>query len=94
MARYPISHNAGKQLGKFFNEILTFHIPPSKEKILLDPTCGKKHLWVEFLKPDLQGKTQLEKYGKIVFSDIIDYGQEIVSDIKDLDFDYQFDGII
>ena len=30
MARYPISHNAGKHLGVYFEEILKFHIPPSR----------------------------------------------------------------
>lgn len=94
MPKYPLSHNAGKTLGEFFNELLTFHLPPSKDVVILDPTCGKKHLWIEFLKPDLKGKTRLDDYGKVVFSDIVDYGQEIVSDIKDLKFDYQFDGII
>lgn len=94
MARYPISHNRGKQLGEFFHEILNFHIPPSKEKSILDPTCGKRHLWVEFFKPSLLSKTKLEYYGKIVFSDIEDYGQEIVSDVKDLEFEIKFDGIV
>jgi hypothetical protein len=94
MSRYPISHNAGKRLGEYFLKILTFHIPPSKEKTILDPTCGKKHLWVDFLRPGLFGKTRLEEYGKVVFSDIVDHGQEIVSDIKDLELDEQFDGIV
>ena len=94
MARYPISHNGGKQLSVFFDEVLSFHIPPSKKKAILDPTCGKKYLWEEFSKTNRQGKKKLDQYGKIVFSDIIDYGQEIVSDVKDLKFDIQFDGII
>ena len=94
LPKYPLSHNAGKPLGKYFLEILTFHIPPSKEKVLLDPTCGKKHLWVEFYNPNLFNKTKIEEYGKVVFSDIQDHGQEIVSNISDLSFDYQFDGII
>ena len=94
MARYPISHNAGKQLGEFFEEVLKFHISPSKNKRILDPTCGKKYLWTEFLKTDLRGKSKIESYGEVIFSDIADYGQEIVSDIKDLEFDAQFDGII
>jgi len=94
VAKYPISHSLGKNLGDFFKEILTFHISPSKEKIILDPTCGKKHLWAEFLKKDLNSKFPLEEYGKVIFSDRVNYGQEIVSNIKDLKFDYQFDGII
>jgi len=94
MTKYPISHNGGKTLGKYFSEILTFHIQPSKDKVILDPTCGKKHLWVEFLKPNLYGKTKLEEYGRVVFSDIVDYGQEIVSHIKDLEFDIKFDCIV
>jgi len=94
MAKYPISHNGSKKLGEYFSEILTFHIPPSKDKVILDPTCGKKHLWIEFLRPNLYGKTKLEEYGRVVFSDIVDYGQEIVSNIKDLEFDIQFDCIV
>jgi len=94
MARYPISHNAGKQLGEYFEEILTFHIPPSTKKKILDPTCGKKYLWTEFVKTDLHGKSKLDRYGKIIFSDVKDYGQEIISDVKDLEFDLKFDGII
>lgn len=94
MAKYPISHNGKKKLGEFFEEVLTFHIPPSKDKVILDPTCGKKHLWEEYLKRRIHGKTKLEEYRKVVFSDIKPYGQEIVSDIKSLNFDYQFDGII
>lgn len=64
------------------------------EKRILDPTCGKKYLWKECLKPDSWGKSKLERYGKVIFSDVKDYGQEIVTDVKLLSFDYQFDGII
>ena len=71
-----------------------FHVPPSKDTYLLDPTCGKKHLWVDFFKPNLYGKKKLEQYGKIIFSDKIDYGQDIVSDIKDLEFFVKFDCIV
>jgi hypothetical protein len=94
LAKYPISHNGSKKLGEFFEQILTFHIPPSKEKMILDPTCGKKHLWNEYLEKNFYGKTKLEEYGKVVFSDIKPYGQEIVSDVNSLNFDYQFDGIV
>ena len=94
MARYPISHNGKKKLGEYFSEILRFHIPPTEEKVILDPTCGKRHLWEEFLKPDLKGKNRLGEYGRIIFSDKVDYGQEIVSDIKDLDYNRELDGII
>ena len=94
MAKYPISHSGSKKLGEFFEEILTFHIPPSKEKAILDPTCGKKHLWEEYLKRNCYGKTKLEEYGKVIFSDIKPYGQEIVSDVNSLNFNQEFDGII
>jgi len=92
--KYPLSHNRGKMLGDFFYEILTFHIPFSKEKTILDPTCGKKHLWVEFVKKDPEGEIALDKYGNVVFADIVDYGQEIISDVNDLEFGNLFDGII
>jgi hypothetical protein len=94
LAKYPISHNGSKKLGQFFKEILTFHIPPSTHKTLLDPTCGKRHLWEEYLKPSLSGVEPIKEYGKVVFSDIRDYGQEVVNDVNSLDFDYLFDGII
>lgn len=92
--KYPISHNLGKNLGEFFYDILTFHVPFSKEKIILDPTCGKKHLWVEFLQRDLDGNIILEKYGKVVFSDVVDYNQEIVSDVSKLKFENELDCIV
>lgn len=94
MARYPISHNGGKKLGEYFYEIMSFHIPPSKERRILDPTCGKKHLWTEFLKTNLSGEKNLDQYGKVLFSDLVDYGQELVSNIEDLEFNYKFDGIV
>jgi hypothetical protein len=94
MAKYPISHNGKKKLGVFFKEILAFHIPPFKDEVILDPTCGKKHLWEEFLKTNLLNENEIKEYGQIIFSDIRDYGQTIISDVKNLNFDYQFDGII
>jgi hypothetical protein len=46
------------------------------------------------LKPDLENKTKIERYGSVTFSDKVDYGQEIVSDIKDLKPKRKYDGII
>jgi hypothetical protein len=92
VAKYPISHNGSKKLGEFFKEILSFHVPPSKDKVILDPTCGKKHLWEEYLSQN--SNETINEYGKVIFSDIRDYGQEIVSDINSLNFGYQFDCII
>ena len=92
--KYPISHSLGKNLGEFFYDILTFHVPFSKEITILDPTCGKRHLWVEFLQTDLDGKIILEKYGKVVFADVVDYDQEIVSDISELEFENAFDCVV
>jgi len=94
LPKYPLSHNGNKNLSDFFEAILQFHLPPSKEKTILDPTCGKKHLWENYLKPSLKGGFQLNEYGKVIFSDKIDYGQEIVSDIKDLTYSDELDGII
>jgi hypothetical protein len=39
--RYPISVNGGK-LSERFLEVLKLHVPPSKDKIILDPTCGNR----------------------------------------------------
>jgi hypothetical protein len=94
MAKYPISHNGKKKLGVFFKEILMFHIPPSKDRVILDPTCGKKYLWEEFFKANLLNESESKGYGQIVFSDIKDHGQSIISDVRNLSFDYKFDGII
>ena len=94
MAKYPISHNGKKNLGEFFRAILQFHISPSKVKVILDPTCGKKHLWEDYLKPSLKESSQIDEYGKVIFSDIVDYGQEIVSNISDLSYNHELDGII
>jgi hypothetical protein len=94
LAKYPISHNGSKRLGEYFKEILTFHIPPSNQKTILDPTCGKRHIWEEYLNPSLIGVAPIKEYGKVVFSDIRDYGQAIVADVNSLDFDYKFDGIV
>jgi len=94
MARYPISHNGSKKLGDYFKEIIEFHIPPSKDTRILDPTCGKKHLWTDFYTTTLKGDIPLNNYGDVVFSDIVDYGQDIVSDLKDLKFDKPFNCIV
>ena len=94
MAPYPLSHNAGKTHGEYFRDILTFHIPPSIDRRILDPTCGKRHLWTEFMKPRLTGRTLLEEYGEVVFSDVVDFGYNMVSSVEDLHFDQKFDGIV
>ena len=94
MACYPISHNGGKSLGDYFEEILTFHVPPSKEVGVLDPTCGKHHLWVNYLQPNLWGKTKLEEYGEVFFSDIKDFSYSIVSSLEDLEFEEKFNAIV
>jgi len=90
LSKYPISHNGNKRLGEFFKEILSFHIPPSKERIILDPTCGKRYLWEEYMKDN----SELQEYYKVIFSDLKDYGQEIVLDIRSLQFDHNLDGIV
>ncbi len=94
MARYPLSHNAGKNLGEYFSEILAFHIPPSHDKRILDPTCGKRHMWKELLNTTLSGERKLDEYGEVIFSDIMDYGYNQVVSVADLEFDDTFDGII
>jgi hypothetical protein len=94
MARYPLSHNAGKTHGKYFADILTFHIPPSQDKRILDPTCGKRYLWSELMSTTLSGKRRIDEYGDVLFSDIIDFGYNQVSSVADLQFDEPFDGII
>ena len=93
--RIPLSHNRGKSLSRFFHEILTFHVPPGKKARILDPTCGKRYLWKYFLlRKFFTNKTLLNNYKEVVFSDIKDFGYNIVSDINDLHFDREFDGIV
>jgi len=94
MARYPISHNGSKKLGEYFKEILEFHVPPSKDTRILDPTCGKKHLWTDFYTQTLKGDIPINNYGEVIFSDIVDYGQDIISDLKDLTFNEPFNCIV
>ena len=94
MAKYPLSHNAGKNLGQYFMDIMFHHLHPSKNKNILDPTCGKKHLWANFTVPDSDNKIPLDRYENVVFSDIAELGQDLVSNVIDLDFDYLFNGII
>lgn len=94
MPRYPLSHNRGLNLEGFFREIVEFHLPPSKNVRLLDPTCGKRYLWESMLKRNLFGECSIDRYSEVVYSDIVDYGQELVSDIKNLDFKDKFDGIV
>jgi len=93
LAKYPISIHSGK-VSKVFLEILSFHIPPTGNKLILDPTCGKKHLWTEFNKTNMDGKTILESFGRVVFSDIKDYGQEFIADIFKMKPNIKFDTII
>lgn len=94
MTKYPISHNAGKPLDRYFYELLTFHIPPGKNVKILDPTCGKRYLWKYMLTPTLSGKRLIDEYEEVTFSDIRDFGYNIVSDFRDLDYEHEYDGII
>lgn len=88
--KYPISHGAGR-ISDFFYKIMSFHIPSGK---ILDPTCGeKKLLWSSFFRYTLKGRP-IDRYEKVIFSDIQDFGQDIVSDIKNLKFNNEFDGIV
>ena len=61
---------------------------------MLDSVYSARDFSTEFLTPTLTGKTKLEEYGEVVFSDIVDFGYNKVSSIDDLAFNYQFDGII
>ena len=93
--KYPISHNAGKSLSIFFYKILTFHVVPGPDVRILDPTCGRRYLWEHFMLKSLRtGRRLIENYGKVVFSDIRDFGQETMSDFRQLNFDHEFDGIV
>ena len=85
MAKYPISITTKDSLSDFFYDILTFHIPPTPSIIILDPTCGKRYLWKKFLQPKLSfidgSKLLLDDYGKVLFSDIRDFGYNKVADL-------------
>ena len=52
---------------------------------MLDPTCGKRRLWEDFLTPNLAGVEPNKEYGKVVFLTYATYGQEIVADVNALD---------
>ena len=94
MARYPLSHNAGKKHAAYFEQILSFHVPPSLDKRILDPTCGKRHLWDNFFIETLVGKRKIEQYGEVVFSDVVDFGYNKVQSIDELDYSSEFDCIV
>jgi len=98
--KYPLSHSLGKTLSEKFEEILRFHIPPSPDKTILDPTCGKRYLW-ESLFNGLENTKQLDLEGnritlpwKVIFSDIQDFGYNKVCDVKDLTVEAPVDGIV
>jgi len=79
---YPMSCYDVKS-GILLERILDFHVRPIGNRIL-DPTCGTKHIWEGFIDTTYD----------IVYSDIIDYGHNIVSDLNDLQFDKLFHGIV
>jgi hypothetical protein len=93
VAKYPISVHSGK-VSKAFLDILTFHVPPTGDKSIFDPTCGYKHLWNEFHITNMEGKTLLESFGKVTFSDIKDCGQEHIADIFKLKVNSPADAIV
>jgi len=83
--KYPISVKDGK-LSERFLEVLKLHVPPSKDKVILDPTCGKRYLW--------QGIPYEKLYGKVIFFDIRDYGQGMIQDLFTYKPKIKFDAII
>ena len=96
--KYPVSCMSDGRVGidKVFYKIFTFHFPVSdgNKHQILDPTCGKQYLWKHFcLKSLITGKPILEKYN-VIFSDIRDLGQSLVSDFRDLSFNKELDGIV
>lgn len=93
--KYPLSHNAGKPLRKFFYDILTFHVPPGPDVRILDPTCGKRYLWEHFNQKSLRtGKQLIDNYGIVIFGDIRDFGQLWVRDFRDFKFNHELDAIV
>ncbi|MHA1972454.1 MAG: hypothetical protein ACTSW1_05665 [Candidatus Hodarchaeales archaeon] len=94
MARYPISYNGGKRLSDYFEEILDFHVPASKIVRILDPTCGKRHLWINYFQYTLNNNRKIDEYGEVVFSDVKDLGYNIVSSIADLEVVEPFSAIV
>jgi len=94
--KYPVSCKEG-ELGRFFYNLFTFHIPlieGERKPKILDPTCGKKYLWVEFNKKRFGTEEKLIDDYEIVFSDLRDLGQEIVSDFRNLNFREDLDAIV
>ena len=75
VAKYPISISSGKVSSRFL-EILNLHIPPNPSTIILDPTCGQKRLW--------ENIPYEEMYNLVLFSDIVDFGQNTVCDLFNL----------
>ena len=92
--KYPLSHNAGKPLTKFFYDIIMLHIPPGDDVVILDPTCGKRYMWERFFVKTWGGKRPIDNYERVLFSDIEDYGHNAVADFRDLEFHEALDGIV
>jgi hypothetical protein len=102
--KYPTSHNGGGggiPMAEKFEEILRFHIPPSPDKTILDPTCGKRYLWESLFNGLNEKSNQLDLDGnpiklpwKVIFSDIQDFGYNKVCDVKDLTVEAPVDGIV
>lgn len=102
--KYPTSHNSGGggvSMSEKFEEILRFHVPPSPDKTILDPTCGKRYLWESLFNGLNEKSNQLDLDGntiklpwKVIFSDIQDFGYNKVCDVKDLTVDAPVDGIV
>jgi hypothetical protein len=83
--KYPLSIATKGTVSDFFYDIMMLHIPPTPSTIILDPTCGKRHLWVKFLRPKLifiNGKSWIiDDYRKVIFSDIKNFGYNNIIDL-------------
>lgn len=79
--KYPLSVAQG-ELASRFREVLQLHVPPGSN--ILDPTCGRRHLWKEIDTTNWS----------VTFSDVKDYGQEIVVDIRDFPETKKYDTIV
>ena len=79
----PLSCYEGCKVGVLLEKILNFHVKSGNK--ILDPTCGKRYIW--------EGFVEFHKWA-IVYSDIKDFGYNLVCDFRDLKFDFKFDGIV
>lgn len=91
MARYPIATRSGK-VGEFFDDLLKLHLDLAKSPLILDPTCGEKHLWEGIAYTEYPRR--IEGQPQVVFRDADPTKSWIAQDVRKMTFTKLFDAVI